>query len=55
MTMPNEILVSLTGPGTCDTLQKIFVNVTKYTWGKNSPKIAENSITVPFHSIRQAS
>ena len=30
VTMPNEILVSLTGPGTCDTPQKNFVNVTKY-------------------------
>jgi len=44
VTMPNEILVSLTGPGTCDAPKKIFVNVTKYTWKKNSPKIAENSI-----------
>jgi len=44
VTMPNKILVSLTGPGTCDTPKKIFVNVTKYTWKKNSPKIAENSI-----------
>jgi len=48
VTMLNEILVSLTGPGTCDTPQKNFVNVTKYTWKKNSPKIAENSIIFEF-------
>ena len=44
MTMPNEILVSSTGPGTCDAPQKIFVNVTKLNiLGKKihqkSPKI----------------
>ena len=38
VTMPNEILVSLTGPGTCDTPPKKFVNVTKCTWKKKITK-----------------
>ena len=49
VTMPNKILVLLTGPGTCDTPPpKKNVNVTKCTWKKNSPKIAENSIIFEF-------
>ena len=42
--MPNEILVSLTGPGTCDTPQKISLMLLNVLGKKKSPKIAENSI-----------